>query len=214
MQKIRVFLLDDHTIVRHGLRSLLEAEHDMTVVGEAGSVAEGRTRVLQARPDVVLLDARLPDGSGVEVARCLREQSPQVRTLMLSSYDDEETLVDAFSAGVHGYVLKQIDASSLLDGIRAVAAGKSLVAPAVTARMMERMRRHGQPDRDERLETLTTQERRILELIGDGHTNREIGDRLFLSEKTIKNNVTSLLAKLGLQRRTQAAVLAADLRRR
>ena len=214
MQRIRVFLLDDHAIVRQGLRGLLEAEDDMTVVGEAGSVAEGRTSVLGARPDVVLLDARLPDGSGVDVARCLRDQAPNVRTLMLSSYDDEATLLDAFSAGVHGYVLKQIDASSLLDGIRAVAAGKSLVAPAVAARMMERMRHHAQAPRDERIEALTAQERRILELIGDGLTNREIGDRLFLSEKTIKNNVTSLLAKLGVQRRTQAAVMAADLRRR
>ena len=214
MQKIRVFLLDDHVIVRHGLRALLDAEDDMTVVGEAGSVAEGAIGVLAARPDVVLLDARLPDGSGVDVARRLRDQAPSVRTLMLSSYDDEETLLDAFSAGVHGYVLKQIDASSLLDGIRAVAAGKSLVAPAVAGRMMERMRQHAQAPRDERIESLTAQQRRILELIGDGLTNREIGDRLFLSEKTIKNNVTALLAKLGVQRRTQAAVLAADLRRR
>ncbi|GGD21554.1 DNA-binding response regulator [Nocardioides daphniae] len=210
VQKIRVFLLDDHEIVRRGLRHLLEAEDDMTVVGEAGTVEDGRRRVLEQRPDVALLDARLPDGSGIDVARGVREVAPEIRTMILSSYDDEETLVAAFSAGVSGYVLKQIEADSLLDGIREVARGKSLVAPAVASRMMERMRQT-QESTVGALADLTSQERRILQLIGAGLTNREIGDRLFLSEKTIKNNVTPLLAKLGVQRRTQAAVLAARL---
>jgi len=212
MQKIRVFLLDDHAIVRHGLRALLEAEDDIQVVGEASTVEDGLAGVLEHRPDVALLDARLPDGSGVDVARGLREQAPEVRSLILSSYDDEEILVDAFSAGVAGYVLKQIAAESLLSGIRDVAAGKSLVAPAVATRMMERMRRQHQVNSTDRLDSLTPQEMKILRLIGDGLTNREIGERLYLSEKTIKNNVTSLLAKLDVQRRTQAAVLASKLR--
>lgn len=211
MQKIRVFLLDDHEIVRRGLRHLLEAEDDMTVVGEAGTVRDGRRGVLEQRPDVALLDARLPDGSGVDVARGIREVAPEIRTMILSSFDDEETLVAAFSAGVSGYVLKQIEADSLLKGIREVASGKSLVAPAVASRMMERMRQTQERGAGDALPDLTSQERRILQLIGAGLTNRQIGDRLFLSEKTIKNNVTPLLAKLGVQRRTQAAVLAARL---
>lgn len=211
MQKITVFLLDDHDIVRRGLRALLESEDDIEVVGEAGTVAEGLAGVLEHRPDVAVLDARLPDGSGVDVVRELRDRAPGVRFLILSSYDDEETLVDAFSAGVAGYVLKQIAAQSLLDGIRDVAAGKSLVAPAVATRMMERMRRQHQVSSTDRLQNLTAQEMKILRLIGDGLTNREIGARLYLSEKTIKNNVTSLLAKLDVQRRTQAAVLATKL---
>ncbi|QCX28563.1 response regulator [Nocardioides jishulii] len=210
MQKIRVFLLDDHEIVRRGLRHLLEAEDDMTVVGEAGTVRDGRRGVLEQRPDVALLDARLPDGSGVEVARGIQDVAPEVRTMILSSFDDEETLVAAFSAGVSGYVLKQIEADSLLKGIREVASGKSLVAPAVASRMMERMRQRRESGAGA-LPDLTPQERRILQLIGDGLTNRQIGDRLFLSEKTIKNNVTPLLAKLGVQRRAQAALLAAHL---
>lgn len=211
MQKIRVFLLDDHAIVRHGLRALLEAEPDIEVVGEAGNVVDGLSGVLEHRPDVALLDARLPDGSGVDVARVVSEQAPEVRMLMLSSHDDEPTLVAAFSAGVHGYVLKQIAAEKLLSGIRDVAAGKSLVAPAVAARMMERIRRQDEPPATPSLDDLTPQQQRILQLIGQGLTNREIGARLFLAEKTIKNNVTALLAALGVSRRTQAAVIAAQL---
>lgn len=213
MQKIRVFLLDDHEIVRHGLRSLVDGEQDMTVVGEAGNVKDGREGVLRHRPDVALLDARLPDGSGVDVVRGLRDDAPEVRTLMLSSYDDEETLVEAFSAGASGYVLKQIGTESLLSGIRDVAAGKSLVTPAVAHRLMERMRQQHEASATPGLDRLSDQQRRILQLIGDGLTNREIGERLFLSEKTIKNNVTTLMAKLGVQRRTQAAVLASRLPR-
>ncbi|MFC6154155.1 response regulator [Nocardioides yefusunii] len=213
MQKIRVFLLDDHAIVRHGLRALLEAEPDIEVVGEAGNVVDGLSGVLEHRPDVALLDARLPDGSGVDVARVVSAQAPEVRMLMLSSYDDEPTLVAAFSAGVHGYVLKQIAAEKLLSGIRDVAAGKSLVAPAVAARMMDRIRRQDQAEKQQSptLENLTPQQQRILRLIGEGLTNREIGAQLFLAEKTIKNNVTALLAALGVSRRTQAAVIAAQL---
>lgn len=211
-QRIRVFLLDDHAIVRHGLRTLLEAEHDLEVVGEAGTVESGQAGVVEHRPDVAVIDARLPDGSGVDVVRHLRDVAPEVRVLMFSSYDDDETLVNAFSAGVSAYVLKQIAAESLLDGIRDVAAGKSLVAPAVATRMMERMRRQHQVNSTDRLDSLTPQEMKILRLIGDGLTNREIGERLYLSEKTIKNNVTSLLSKLDVQRRTQAAVLASRLR--
>ncbi|WP_110183114.1 response regulator [Nocardioides solisilvae] len=212
MQKIRVFLLDDHEIVRRGLRDLLSAEEDIAVVGEAGTAREGLAGMLATPPDVALLDARLPDRSGVDVARDLRDRAPQVRTLMLSSYDDDETLTGAFSAGVAGYVLKEIAADSLLEGIRKVAAGQSLVAPAVASRMMERMRQQRAPQPADGLDKLTPQEQRILQLIGEGLTNRQIGERLFLSEKTIKNNVTSVLAKLGVQRRTQAAVLATRLR--
>ncbi|WP_185994603.1 response regulator [Nocardioides campestrisoli] len=211
MDTIRVFLVDDHEIVRHGLRALLDAEDDMTVVGEAGTAHDGLAGVLSAMPDVALLDARLPDRSGVEVARELQAQAPQVRTLMLSSYDDDDILADAFSAGVAGYVLKEIKADSLLDGIRSVAAGQTLVAPAVAARIMARMRERRRLESAQGLDKLSQQELRILQLIGDGLTNRQIGERLFLSEKTIKNNVTSILAKLGVQRRTQAAVLASRL---
>ncbi|WP_181312425.1 response regulator [Nocardioides campestrisoli] len=211
MDTIRVFLVDDHEIVRHGLRALLDAEDDMTVVGEAGTAHDGLAGVLSAMPDVALLDARLPDRSGVEVARELQAQAPEVRTLMLSSYDDDDTLADAFSAGVAGYVLKEIKADSLLDGIRSVAAGQTLVAPAVAARIMARMRERRRLESAQGLDKLSQQELRILQLIGEGLTNRQIGERLFLSEKTIKNNVTSILAKLGVQRRTQAAVLASRL---
>ena len=211
MQKIRVFLLDDHDIVRHGLRTLLEAEDDITVVGEAATVHAGLAGVMRHRPDVALLDARLPDGSGIEVARWIHQDAPEVHTLMLSSFDDEASLFAAFSAGVSGYVLKEIATDTLLAGIRTVASGSTLLAPAVTARMMERIRDHRE-DAVHGVADLSPQERRILELIGEGLTNREIGLHLYLSEKTIKNNVTSLLAKLGLQRRTQAAVVASRLR--
>lgn len=212
MEKIRVFLLDDHEIVRRGLRVLLEAEDDMLVVGEAGTAREGLAGMLADQPDVALLDARLPDGSGVDVVRHLRDRAPGVRSLMLSSYDDDDTLTGAFAAGVAGYVLKEIAADSLLEGIRKVAAGQSLVAPAVASRMMERMRQQRSPEPGAGMDKLSPQEMRILQLIGEGLTNRQIGERLFLSEKTIKNNVTSVLAKLGVQRRTQAAVLATRLR--
>lgn len=211
MQEIRVFLVDDHAIVRHGLRALLEAESDIVVVGEAGTAVDGLAGILEHRPDVAVLDARLPDGSGVDVARGLHQHAPEVRMLMLSSYDDEPTLVAAFTAGVHGYLVKEIAADSLLQGIRDIARGKSLVAPAVAARMMDRIRRQDEAAKASNVDELTPQQLKILQLIGEGLTNREIGERLFLAEKTIKNNVTTLLATLGVSRRTQAAVVAAQI---
>lgn len=210
MRRIRVFLLDDHEIVRRGLRSLLECEPDMTVVGEAATARDGLAGLLEHRPDVALLDARLPDGSGVDVARHLSVHAPEVRTLMISSYDDDEALVSAFRAGAAGYVLKEIGGDTLVQGVRTVAAGQTLIDPVVAGRMMDRMRE--QPAAPDGFDCLSAQERKILELIGDGLTNRQIGDRLFLSEKTIKNNVTSILGKLGVQRRTQAAVLVSRMR--
>lgn len=210
---IRVLLVDDHAIVRHGLRALLEAEDDFVIVGEAGTVRSAKIAVTEHRPDVAVIDGRLPDGSGVEVVRHLRSEAPEARALMLSSYADEEMVADAFAAGVAGYVLKEIDPAALVTGIRDVAAGRSLVAPAIAAQMMARMRRQHQPGRPELLDHLTPQEMRILEMIGEGLTNREIGERLYLSEKTIKNNVTSLLAKLNVQRRAQAAAVFSRLRR-
>lgn len=211
MSQIRVFLLDDHEIVRRGVRAILESEDGLVVVGEAGTAREGLAALLALRPDVAILDVRLPDGSGIDVARSLRDEAPEVRALMLSNHDDQEVLVQAFSVGAAGFVLKDIGGDTLVDGIRAVAAGKSLLDPAVANRMMARLRRTPEEPAPG-LDRLNPQERRILELIGEGLTNRQIGDRLFLSEKTIKNNVTSLLAKLGVQRRTQAAVLASRLR--
>ena len=201
---ISVFLLDDHEIVRKGVRDLLEAEEDITVVGEAGTAAEALRRIPAVQPDVAVLDARLPDGSGIDVCRDIRSSQPSVRCLILTSYDDEDAIFAAVMAGASGYLLKQIRGNSLVDAIRQVAAGKSLLDPSVTERLLARLR-DGQP-RDERLASLTEREREILDLIAEGLTNRQIGERLFLAEKTVKNYVSALLAKLGLQRRTQAAV--------
>lgn len=206
--RIRVFLLDDHEVVRRGVRSLFEAEPDMEVVGEAGTAAEALARVPAARPDVAVLDVRLPDGDGVTVCRELRSQRPELACLMLTSFSDDEALFDAILAGAAGYVLKQIRGTDLVGAARTVAAGGSLLDPRATAAVLERMR---SPKADDPLKDLTDQERRILELIGEGLTNREIGARIFLAEKTVKNYVSNLLAKLGLQRRTQVAVLAAGL---
>jgi DNA-binding NarL/FixJ family response regulator len=206
---IRVFLLDDHEIVRRGLRDLLEVEPDIEVVGEGGSAAEALARIPAVRPDVAVLDVRLPDGNGVEVCREVRSRLPEVRCLMLTSFADDEALFDAIMAGASGYVLKQIRGNELVDAVRAVAAGKSLLDAGATARVLERLR-HGE-QRDERLAALTEQERRILELIGEGLTNRQIGQQLHLAEKTVKNYVSNLLAKLGMERRTQAAAYVARL---
>ncbi|MGE5764590.1 MAG: response regulator [Mycobacterium leprae] len=206
---IRVFLLDDHEIVRRGLRDLLEVEPDIEVVGEGGSAAEALARIPAVRPDVAVLDVRLPDGNGVEVCREVRSRLPDVRCLMLTSFADDEALFDAIMAGASGYVLKQIRGNELVDAVRAVAAGKSLLDAGATARVLERLR-HGE-QRDERLAALTEQERRILELIGEGLTNRQIGQQLHLAEKTVKNYVSNLLAKLGMERRTQAAAYVARL---
>lgn len=206
-KKIRVFLLDDHAIVRHGLRALLEAEDDFAVVGEAGTARDGQAGVVKHRPHVAVVDVRLPDGSGIDVVRHLRTAAPEVKVLVLSAFSDDATLVDAFAAGAAGYVLKQISLDALITGIRDVAAGKPLVTTDIASQMIERIGRQQQVADTERLGSLTPQERHILELIGEGLTNREIGVRLYLSEKTIKNNVTSLLSKLNVQRRAQAAAL-------
>jgi DNA-binding NarL/FixJ family response regulator len=208
-EKIRVFLLDDHEVVRRGLRDLLEGEGDIEVVGEAGTAMEATARIPALRPHVAVLDARLPDGSGIDVCRDVRSVDPNIKALILTSYDDDEALFAAILAGAAGYVLKQIGSSDLVDGIRHVAAGQSLIDPQLTARVLERVRNG--PEEHEELAALTDQERKILTLIAEGLTNRQIGERMFLAEKTVKNYVSSILAKLGLERRTQAAVLAAKL---
>ena len=207
---IRVFLLDDHEIVRRGVRELLEAEDDIEVVGEAGTAAEALVRVPATRPDVAVLDVRLPDGDGVSVCRELRSERPDLQCLMLTSFADDDALFDAIMAGAAGYVLKQIRGNDLVGAVRTVAAGGSLLDPRAAAAVMERMRT---PQAADPLAALTDQERRILDLIGEGLTNRQIGERMFLAEKTVKNYVSNLLSKLGLQRRTQAAVLATEVRR-
>jgi DNA-binding NarL/FixJ family response regulator len=211
-ERIRVFLLDDHEVVRRGLHELLTLEGDLDVVGEAGTAQDGITRIPLVRPDVAVLDVRLPDRSGVEVCREIRDLAPDTRCLMLTSYADDEALFDAIMAGAAGYVLKDIRGTDLVDAIRSVAAGRSLLDPDATARVLDRLR--GQEKHDERLDVLTEQERRILELIGEGLTNRQIGERLYLAEKTVKNYVSSILAKLGMERRTQAAAFVVRLEER
>ena len=208
----RVFLLDDHEIVRRGLRELLEAEDDLEVVGEASTAEEALARIPAVRPDVAVLDVRLPDGNGVEVCRDIRSEHPDVKCLMLTSYADDEALFDAIMAGAAGYVLKQVRGAELVDGIRRVAAGQSLLDPSVTSRVLERLR-HA-PEEDERFAGLTEQEGRILALLAEGMTNRQIAAEMFLAEKTVKNYVSNLLAKMGMERRTEAAVYAARLAER
>ena len=206
---IRVFLLDDHEVVRRGLRELLEVEDDLEVVGESGSAAEAARRIPSLRPHVAVLDARLPDGSGIDVCREVRSVDPEIQALILTSFDDEDALFSAIMAGASGYVLKDVRGADLVNGIRRVASGQSLLDPAVTARVLDRLRRG--PEVDPRLRQLTEQERRILSHIAEGKTNRQIAEEMFLAEKTVKNYVSSLLAKLGMERRTQAAVFAATL---
>jgi len=206
---IRVFLLDDHEVVRRGLAELLQHEGDIEVVGESGSAPEAARRIPALRPDVAILDARLPDGNGIDVCRDVRAVDPSIKGLILTSYEDDEALFAAIMAGAAGYVLKQIRGTDLVDAVRRVAAGQSLLDPAVTARVLERIR-HGVEEPRE-LKLLTEQERRILEYVAEGLTNREIAGKMFLAEKTVKNYVSSVLAKLGLERRTQAAVLATRL---
>jgi two-component system response regulator DevR len=211
---IGVFLLDDHEIVRRGIADLLQVESDIRVVGEAGTAAEALRRIPAARPDVALLDARLPDGSGIDVCRDIRSARPEVRCLILTSYDDDDALFAAVMAGAAGYLLKEIRGTSLVEAVRQVAAGKSLLDPAVTGRLLARLRDGDQKSADDAtLTSLSQRERDVLALITDGLTNKEIGERLFLSEKTVKNYVSGLLAKLGMQRRTQAAVYGAKLKR-
>ena len=206
---IRVFLLDDHEVVRRGLADLLQAEGDIEVVGESGSAVEATHRVPALRPDVAILDARLPDGNGIDVCRDVRAVDPSIKGLILTSYEDDEALFAAIMAGAAGYVLKQIRGTDLVDAVRRVAAGQSLLDPAVTARVLERIRTGIEEPRE--LRSLTDQERRILEYIAEGLTNHEIAQRMYLADKTVKNYVSSVLAKLGLERRTQAAVLATRL---
>ncbi|MGC0402011.1 two-component system response regulator DevR [Streptomyces sp. SAI-126] len=206
--KVRVFLLDDHEVVRRGVHELLSVEGDIEVVGEAGTAADALTRIPATRPDVAVLDVRLPDGSGVEVCREIRSRDESVKCLMLTSYADDEALFEAIMAGASGYVLKAIRGSELLDAVRGVAAGRSLLDPVATARVLERLR-NGGTGRNDELARLTGQERKILDLIGEGLTNRQIGERLHLAEKTIKNYVSSLLSKLGMERRSQAAAYVA-----
>jgi two-component system response regulator DevR len=201
----RVVLVDDHEIVRRGLKELLQDE-GFDVVGEAGNAADALIRVRALRPDVAILDARLPDGSGIDVCRDVRSADPSIACLILTSYDDDDALFAAIMAGAAGYVLKQVHGTDLVDAIRRVAAGQSLLDPAVTTRVLERLREG--PRRDPRLASLTDQERRVLDLVAEGLTNRQIGTRLGLAEKTVKNYVSSLLAKLGLASRTQAAIYA------
>lgn len=204
---IRVFLLDDHEIVRRGVRDLLDTEPGISVIGEAGTAAAALARVPALKPDVAVLDIRLPDGDGVTVCRDLRSKMPQLACLMLTSYSDDEALVDAIMAGAAGYVLKQIRGTDLVGAIRTIASGQSLLDPQAAATVMRRIR--DQATATDPLASLTDQERRILALIGEGLTNRQIGDRLFLAEKTVKNYVSALFAKLGMQRRAQAAAYAA-----
>ena len=207
---IRVFLLDDHELVRRGVRDMLEAEGDVVVVGEAATAAEALARIPAVRPQVAVLDVRLPDGDGVSVCREVRSRLPETACLMLTSFGDDDALMDAILAGAAGYVLKQIRGNDLLQAVRTIAAGGSLLDPGATARMMQRLRE--QAEAKDPLGALSPQERRVLELIGEGLTNRQIGEQMFLAEKTIKNYVSALLSKLGLERRTQAAVLATELR--
>jgi DNA-binding NarL/FixJ family response regulator len=208
-QPVRVFLLDDHEVVRRGVHDLLDAEPDLTVVGEAGTVAQALARVPALRPDVAVLDVRLPDGDGVSVCRELRSRMPELACLMLTSFDDEEALLDAIMAGASGYVLKQISGTDLVSAVRTVASGQSMLDPGATTRLMARLRGgRAEEQQSSVLPDLTDREREILALIGEGLTNRQIGQRLYLAEKTVKNHISRLLAKLGVERRVQAAVIA------
>jgi DNA-binding NarL/FixJ family response regulator len=204
--QISVFLLDDHEIVRRGVRELLEAEPDITVVGEAGTAASALARIPALKPDVAVLDVRLPDGNGIMVCRDIRSVMPDLACLMLTSFGDDDALFDAIMAGAAGYVLKQIRGTDLVGAVRTIASGQSLLDPDAARKVMTRMRE--QATRSDPLAGLTGQERRILELIGEGLTNRQIGERMYLAEKTVKNYVSALFAKLGMERRTQAAALA------
>ncbi len=205
--KIRVFLLDDHEVVRRGVADLLESAGDIEVVGEAATAAQAMARVPALMPQVAVLDVQLPDGNGVVVCRDLLSALPELKCLMLTSFEDDEALLDAIIAGASGYVLKQIRGTDLIGAVRTVAGGGSLLDPSATARVMERIR--NEATKTDPFGRLSEQERKILDLIGEGMTNRQIGEALFLAEKTVKNYVSNILSKLGLQRRTQAAVLVA-----
>ncbi|MEV0646298.1 response regulator transcription factor [Phytomonospora sp. NPDC050363] len=207
---IRVFLVDDHELVRRGLSDLFESEADLEVVGEAASVVEALARIPGSEADVAILDVRIGKGDGVELCRDLKSVQPDLNCLMLTSFDDDEALFNAIMAGASGFVLKQVLGADLVDAIRTVAAGGSLLDPRAAAALMSRLRR--EQEQADPFKTLTEQERAVLELIGDGLSNREIAKKMFLAEKTVKNYVSHLLAKLGMRRRTQAAVLLTRLR--
>jgi DNA-binding NarL/FixJ family response regulator len=208
---IRVFLVDDHEIVRRGIAELLDAEQDLEVVGEAPTAALARTRIAATRPDVAVLDVRLPDGSGIDVCRDLRATQPEVRCLILTAYDDDDALRAAVIAGASGYVLKDIRGGKLVESVRLAAAGRNLIEPSIANRVVTQLKNTTAPD--PLLDTLTLRERQILALIADGLTNRQIGERLKLAEKTVKNYVSSVLSKLGLEHRTQAAILLVEHRK-
>lgn len=207
--RIKVMLVDDHEVVRRGLRSLVETTDDLEVVAEAGSVAEAVRKAQQSQPDVVVMDVRLPDGSGIEAAREIRAQRPATRVLMLTSYADEGAVFSSIMAGAAGYLLKEVNAAELLAGIRAVGSGKSLLDPTVTGAVLDRVRSGGKSSRDPKLARLSAQEDRILGLVAEGKTNAEIGALLKLSDKTVKNYVSSILAKLEVGRRSEAAAYLA-----
>ena len=209
---IKVFLLDDHDLVRRGLRDLLEANGGFEVVGEAGTADQALKRIPATQPQVAILDVRLPDGSGVEVCREIRSRMPEVACLILTSFSDDEALFNSIMAGASGYLLKQIRENDLVGAIECVASGQSLLDPELTGRVLERLR-EGDPE-DELLARLTAQERKIVALIGEGLTNRQIGERLHLAEKTVKNYVSRLLPKMGMSRRTEVAVYVARLEER
>jgi two-component system response regulator DevR len=208
--RVRIFLLDDHEVVRHGIAQLLSGVPGFDIVGEAGNVGEAMARIVASRPDVAVLDARLPDGSGIDVCREIRSTLPQTYCLILTSYDDEDAVLASVLAGASGYVLKEVRTAALVDAIRQVAMGRTILDPALIAGVVERVR-NGAPS-DPRLAGLTDRDRELLDLVADGLTNREIGQRLNLAEKTVKNYVSNLLHKLGMDRRTQAAVLGIEVR--
>src|SRR6185312_14455465 len=202
---MRVFVVDDQEIVRRGVIDLCEAEPDIEVVGEAGTAAQARARISATTPDVVLMDMRLPDGNGIDVCRDVRSENPEIRCIILTAYDDDEAINAAVLAGASGYVLKEVRGNRLIENIRTVAAGRSILGSPLSHKVVERIRHDHEGD--SRLETLSARENEVLSLIAEGLTNREIGERLALAENTVKNYVSSMLSKLGLQRRTQAAVL-------
>jgi two-component system response regulator DevR len=210
-EQITVFLLDDHEIVRRGIADLLEAAPDIKVVGDAGTAAQALARITALRPHVAVLDGRLPDGSGIDVCREIRSSIPGTRCIILTSYDDDDAILASVMAGAAGYLLKEIKGSNLIEAIRSVAAGHSLLDPAVTERVLTRLREGDKVD--PRWASLTPRERGILDLVTEGMTNREIGERLFLAEKTVKNYVSVMLTKLGMERRAQAAVFGAEMRK-
>jgi two-component system, NarL family, response regulator DevR len=211
-EKVTVYLLDDHQVVREGLKVMLEASGQIEVIGESASAEEATHRIPALRPDVAVLDARLPDGSGIEVCRAIRSVDPNLHALILTSYDDDEALFAAIMAGAAGYVLKQVRGTDLVDAVRRVGNGESLLDPAVTTRVLDRIRHRDEPA--DELKGLTPQERTLLDLVAEGLTNRQIGERMFLAEKTVKNYMSSLLSKLGMSRRTEAAAFGARLAER